>query len=413
MPPLMFLPDIPEIDSTLRKVRSKDVELKEVMTVLLVSLQHESVDVRLQTIRTLSNILDSHSNIAALQGLIVRSDRTPPEVTNLVNSLMAATSIKETDVKVRLLAADCLGKIGAVDPGKLELSMNLSAGDVEDVAERNKVLDVFSVGFCVELLQVLLRAKAGDPQISGYCAYSLQEIFKVYKINLKEKDPHSFTWRVWRKLSEANTEKLTPLLSSMYVHEAGRRVDLTRPVYSSDHGKTYRDWLAHWSQLLVDSITDPDTRALFKACLPAIKKNLRIAEFLLPKIVVQIVCKEQGGVVEEIVKELNCIIEAVPSDKRSAGDGEANLHVSASNSLFSILDYAGKWIRVKHASLMAGSRKDESLMKPEDIQSLLHKSEEYVKMNQFLHEIQNDGLANLSFNVSTSSPRYQVFTNQC
>ena len=188
---------------------------------------------------------------------------------------------------------------------------------------------------------------------------------------------------------------------------------MTRPVYSSDHGKTYRDWLAHWSQLLVDSITDPDTRALFKACLPAIKKNLRIAEFLLPKIVVQIVCKEPGGVVEEIVKELNCIIETVPSDKRSAGDGEANLHVSASNSLFSILDYAGKWIRVKHASLMAGSRKDESVMKPEDIQSLLHKSEEYVKMNQFLHEIQNDGLANLSFNVSTSSPRYQVFTNQC
>ena len=56
---------------------------------------------------------------------------------------------------VRKYAGVCLGKIGPVDPGKLEFVVSL-AECYEDIAARNKILDVFSVGFCVELLQVMM-----------------------------------------------------------------------------------------------------------------------------------------------------------------------------------------------------------------------------------------------------------------
>ena len=33
---------------------------------------------------------------------------------------------------------------------------------------------------------------------------------------------------------------------------------------------------------------DPKTKALFEACLPALKKDVRIAELLLPRLVVEV-----------------------------------------------------------------------------------------------------------------------------
>ena len=61
-------------------------------------------------------------------------------------------------MKDRLIYLVFLGKIGVIDPGKLKFVANLG-GPVEDVAYRNKVLDMFSVGFCIQLLQELVRAQ--------------------------------------------------------------------------------------------------------------------------------------------------------------------------------------------------------------------------------------------------------------
>ena len=81
------------------------------------------------------------------------------------------------------------------------------------------------------LLQELVRAKASlrEPLVAENCAFSLQEVLKVYEVNLEVRDPDTFTWRVWRQLSDFTQEKLTPLLSSMYAHESAVRADLPGP----------------------------------------------------------------------------------------------------------------------------------------------------------------------------------------
>ena len=89
-------------------------------------------------------------------GLIVCSGMTNPMVTSMVQRLMAGLSLRESDNELRALSAVCLGKIGVIDSGKLKFVADLGGSD-EDIAYRNKVLDMFSVGFCVQLLQEFVK----------------------------------------------------------------------------------------------------------------------------------------------------------------------------------------------------------------------------------------------------------------
>ena len=101
----MFLLSLPQIEDIVRRVRGEGVEFKDVIKRLLKFMEHESVDVRLQTLSTLSGLIDN--NMGSLQGLIVCSDRTDPVVTSLVLKLMAGLSLREPENDVRTLSAIC------------------------------------------------------------------------------------------------------------------------------------------------------------------------------------------------------------------------------------------------------------------------------------------------------------------
>ena len=386
----MFLPHIPELEKILKNIRGEELPFKETLTKLLFCLENESVDVRLQTLKTLSSVLDT--NIGSLQGLVVCSDRTDPIITSLTSNLMSCLSSREPEKTIRQLAAVCLGEIGSVDPGKLEFAVNL-AGSFEDVANRNKLMDVFSVGFCVELLQELVRARASSTEnmIADNCAYSIQEVLKVYNIDLNNKSGDAFTWRVWRQISDSYQEKLTPLLTSMYVHEPGDKIAIQSPLFKTDQGKTYKDWIVNWSQFLIENVKDSKARSLFDACLPAIKKDLRIAEFLLPRIVIEVLSANGDP---GIMKEFACVIDV----QNNLDDN--SLLSSVAQALFTVLDQIGLWLRAKFNFLMTTIRKSESQMRPEEIQAALKKSPEYLRIKSFIDKMPHAGLANLSFAVS-------------
>ena len=68
------------------------------------------------------------TNMGALQGMLLRSDQTDSIMTDLVRKLMVCVSSREPDAAVRYAAAECIGSIGAVDPGKLELEAGNAMG---------------------------------------------------------------------------------------------------------------------------------------------------------------------------------------------------------------------------------------------------------------------------------------------
>ena len=397
MPSLMFLPEIDSLEETLKKVRGgKNLQLRKLIENLLICLQDTSVDVRLQTLMTLSTVLDN--NIGALQGLILRSESIDPVIGDLISSLMAAVSIQESDDKVRMFAGDCLGKIGPLDPGKLGITVNL-AGAIKDIFNLDQILDIFSDEFCADLLKELVRAKLSfaEVKLSDYCAYSIQEVLKVYEINPDSRE-NDFSTKVLLQLPCGIMEKINPLFNSQYCHDVFTKYEISSPIYLSDRGKTYSDWLFYWSHHMVDKIKNERAKNLFEACLPSIKKSSRFAEFMLPRIVLQLVCDGDDAVIEEVLmKEINFVVEKSNVVNQS---NEKHLHTSVATMIFAAMDHLGLWARAKFQVLMSETGREESSLKPEEIQRALNKCPQYLKVKKCLDGFSHDGLANLSFNVS-------------
>ena len=398
----IFLPPLPQLDEIMKNIRGNETQLKDMIMHLMPCLKNESVDVRLQTLKTLSLLLEA--SMGALQGLVVCSDRTDPVIITLTHHLMAALSIREPEPQVRRLAGLCLGKVGPVDPGKLEFAVRLAGH--EDVASRNKLLEVFSVGFCVELLQELARAMASirDPLIAENCAFSIQEVLKVYQINLKDKNHESFSWRVWRQLSEPTQEKLSPLFTSMYhQYSPATKMELSCPIFLTSTGTTYKDWLVNWFQFLIRKLQTNKTKSLFEACLPALKKDLNLAESLLPRLVIEVLScgsdAENNNIVDTVMAE---ILEVVDRSGDVAS-GQENLASCVAGAVFSVLDFTALWLSAKSRHLLAATRKPESALRPEDIRAALEKSGEYCRVRDFMERMPHVGLANMSYNVSTST----------
>lgn len=75
----------------------------------------------------------------------------------------------------------CLGKIGAVDPGRLHLVEDLNQGTIKTY------VSVLNEDFIVELIHVLVRAflSFSDSGAADSCSFSIQEVLRAYGITGK------------------------------------------------------------------------------------------------------------------------------------------------------------------------------------------------------------------------------------
>ena len=167
------------------------------------------------------------------------------------------------------MSAQCLGKIGAVDPGRLEFH----GGRSQTFTNQNFLLHITSAEFSVKLILELVRAyqSSREPFILENCMFSIQEVLKIYEI----RPGSGFGREVLDNLSDWVREILSPLMSSMYRHHPKAMPQLGFPIYGTVFGKNYRDWLVNFSICLIDNISDQKSKDIFSACLPALTKDVR------------------------------------------------------------------------------------------------------------------------------------------
>ena len=92
------------------------------------------------------------------------------------------SSTRDTDVSNVTMAGECLGILGAVDPGRLEKNADLSASTNVDSVP----LAVTEETFVVDLVNVLIRtliASSGTSDTDA-CGYSIQEVLKACGIRV-------------------------------------------------------------------------------------------------------------------------------------------------------------------------------------------------------------------------------------
>ncbi|KAL8187826.1 UNVERIFIED_CONTAM: hypothetical protein K2H54_056449, partial [Gekko kuhli] len=127
---IYFLPEHPilrEIQIVLqeyRKETSRSTDLQTALQLSMRAIQHENVDVRIHALTSLKETL--YKNQESLIKYATASETVEPVISQLVTVLLIGC--QDVNSQARLLCGECLGELGAVDPGRLDFSTRDNQG---------------------------------------------------------------------------------------------------------------------------------------------------------------------------------------------------------------------------------------------------------------------------------------------
>ncbi|XP_038072304.1 serine/threonine-protein kinase ATR-like [Patiria miniata] len=385
---LYFMPDLAElneVNSVLKEHRedpSSQPDLKTQLRQSIKGVTHESLDVRLHALSKLRDLL--RKNQSSLHEYVMGNETVDPTITELVSVLLSGC--RDSDTKAQSLFGECLGELGAIDPGRLEIIAN---NKTEDMSKFHTGVD--DANFAFDLISELARAflAAADTRSQDCSAYAIQELLQIY--DCKESPKESSGRQLWRRFPAHIKEILLPLLDAKYVPASSPSwTNIPKPIYRSKKGKTYKDWVCAWTGYLVTKVRSPQASQIFKSCSVIIKHDIQTALFLLPIILLHALLDGRQEDKEEIRQEILAVLtHAEKSEDQRSGDAS---HMSA-QTVFSVLDYLTRWKRhrVQMLSVSRTQKKSQS--------GNLHIDEDadYRLIHGFLEQIPQDVLARASF----------------
>ncbi len=180
---------------------------------------------------------------------LASGDVFDPMVGDIMRSLLSiACRDGEGADAIRLLAFDCIGILGAVDPDRFDLP----AHDPHMVVLNNFTDEHEAMQFALHLIENALVGafrSTSDIKYQSHLAYAIQELLKFCKFSSDLITPGtSVSNKVrnrWIQLPKHVLETVTPLLEGKFaVHNPSNVVTTGHPVY---HGQsTYREWIQCW-----------------------------------------------------------------------------------------------------------------------------------------------------------------------
>ncbi|ESO92356.1 hypothetical protein LOTGIDRAFT_190706 [Lottia gigantea] len=385
---IYFLPDIPELvdaNAVLKQFTegpSSQSDLKTRLEHSLKGIAHESLDVRIHALTKLRKLI--HEEKDTLYEYIMGSETADPIVSQLISVLLLGC--RDSDARVQMLHAQCLGEIGAIDQGRLEL---LSNNPKEDMAKFQASIE--DDNFAIDLINELVKSflEATEPRIQDCSAFALQELIQEYEIAV-QKVTGVITGKLWQRLPEHVHEILNPLLTSRYrLNTAANWSDLPKPIYRSCKGSNFKDWVSNWTGFLISKVKHPKAQRVFQTCSATIKYHIHVALYILPHVTIQVL---QDGVekdINEVFSEIMEVLTQVKKPDTRHGSASDFRHMSA-QTIFSVIDYLTKWKRHRAQTIAAE--------KPNPKEAAYLKDGGYQAVTKFLDRIPQDELAEACFN---------------
>nr|XP_020472290.1 serine/threonine-protein kinase ATR isoform X1 [Monopterus albus] len=377
---IYFLPDHPELKDihtvlqNYKKLTASSSDLASALQLSMRAVQHENVDVRIHALTSLRDMM--HSNQEWLLRHVCASEAVEPVISNLVSVLLKGC--QDSSPEARLLCGECLGELGAVDPGRLDLSHTHTHGDrntfVSGVDDPNFAYDVLT-----ELTRTFL-AYADDVRAQDSAAYAIQELLSIFECREGRSD--SPGRRLWRRFPEQIQEILEPHLNSRY-KSSQKEVNwskLKKPVYLSSRGSKFSDWSATWAGYLISKVRHELASKVFTCCSFIIKHDYKVTIYLLPHILLYMLLGCTPAEQQEVTEEMLAVL--TEGDGRAGGrvqETASSLSQLSTQTVFSMLSHLTQWSR--HI-LYSKPRQSES--------------GEYQRVAAFLKGIPQDVLAKAS-----------------
>lgn len=381
---------------------SEDVQRREALQKRIITLcslmPHENVGVRKVVLEHLKDLLRANRSnfrklaqteeIEAMRYLTV-VDRNAligiGSVTILMKTLRSRC-IDETDQSVKLAIATVLGEIGAIDPNRVTGNLSTS-NETRTETVMQKISGIQSTGnderviswrivqppwkslmvdYKLHLVKVLVRAlkAAADAMNQHKIAFAIQELLKQLNDyaekehpdndlvptskNTAEKKNHMNKWLV----SYLSDEKVNvynivePFWSTSYAQRESQISFRSPPFFSK--ARSYFGWFSHWCRYMINKSRTNDRsrwKNLFHACRSAIRSpaGLTLAEFLLPLLILDMLCFGSTTDADLTIKELKGILSQRSDSKKSPFNMESNDLQRAFNTVFMALDTLQVW----------------------------------------------------------------------
>jgi serine/threonine-protein kinase ATR len=243
----------------------------------------------------------------------------------LVSLFAAACRDGDGTEPLRLLAFECIGVLGALDPDRCEFAYK----DTGMIMRSNFTDEGESVHFALHLIRdVLVGAfrSTSDIKYQSHLAYAIQELLRFCKFTpaLVTSGSHlALPLKVrnrWSSLPKHVLETITPLLEARYTLNLRPSPDVQHPIYP--HQSTYREWIQIWTAHLIAQASGETARTIFSVCCSAARnKDVGVAHHLLPHLVLNILISGNEDDGQKICSELVAVLEdQIRSDSDSTGD---------------------------------------------------------------------------------------------
>ena len=347
-----------------------EVALESLLATLVDGAEDESQAVRATALGELRRALraDPGAVSALLAG--AEEDATAPAVVGrLVAALLRCCASENRTVvsrRVQRLAAQCIGELGALDPGRVDLPV----APAEKLGDGTAGPELAKKLLCEHIARAVRGAN--DVDMLDAAALAAQEVLVhvgCRPASVRAEDvvaadrpdaaghlPDEATREgvaFWTSLPEDVRVLLAPALTSMYcLTQKPAKPPAQRPLYQAPGGPTFRRWTYAWCRALAAEATGRDA-PLFAACSAGMfRHDTRAMLFLLPRMVLDAVSSRD----ETRIAHVRVEITAVLNDAAGVEGDQAASHAHAAQkstqgeqaelaaqTVFTLLDQLTAW----------------------------------------------------------------------
>ena len=322
---------------------------------LLTLLNFDMVDIRLHALNSLENLLKNNRTYL-LQTCLSR-DTVPSIINRLLLTLLERSN--DSNPNIRLTAIDCLGEIGAVDPGRIEFRklyskiatstslinrlLSNSNSEITNDDLKRCYFNFYSQEFALELFAELTRAFLAADQVrqQDTISYAIQECLKFYHLNLTDdQEKVKSNQQLWTKFTQEQQDLFKPLRTSKYVltDETNFKASKSQEAILKQLTiRTYEQWLTQYVPYLIQHLPNNNYYHLLHSCLFAVRFNSSIGSFLLPYIVLQLVGENLGQ--EVLDKEIKALISYTNQYDSNENNLPSDVLHQIAQIIFTLIDF--------------------------------------------------------------------------
>jgi serine/threonine-protein kinase ATR len=323
LPSFSHINELSDIELKLSKLRSP-LDNRTAFFLFAERIYHETAGVVLHALRELAEYLQRHQGY--LQASAV-SEQPDPIVSNLVRALLdCASRYNGFDTEISDLCTQCIGLVGCLDPNRIETVRGENQIIVTSNFEDFRQVTEF-VFFLLEKVLVLSFVSTTDTRMQGFLSYAMQELLDrsniAEAVKMEGLRDGEAAYRRWCSISQSAQEILTPFMTSKYKLPPMAQQEVKYPIFSLE--KSYGNWIRN---LTLDCLRKPQTpfaMLLFEPLCRLIRvKDLSVAEFLFPYLIVHIILGEEITERERtaILSELLTVLEYKLSPEASYAERE-------------------------------------------------------------------------------------------